>query len=136
LNLLFPDQKDVHNKAMVKHYLNGDWQSPSIVHYCPDGHCPVDCSSGAFGQHVAGQLGPILVGRLLKVFPRHRWTGAEVTLRDASLLVSPHRMLEACGPVWLVCCKQHRDPTKADFDKHDGSRLEPAAISQHVFRHW
>lgn len=123
LDLIFPGATDPSRRAVLEHYLNGDWQCIwEIQHVCPHGHC-VSGSRESIADAFAEQVVPVMVPRLLHLFPRHRWTGAEVTLSDAGVLALPHRMLEQVGPVWLRCAQERRDPVAGDFAPSLGSDL-------------
>jgi hypothetical protein len=115
LAVMFPEHRDACRRTTLAFCLNGDWEDPVPTHYCSGGHGP-GCNAKLLAEHVAGAM----VCRLLKIFPRHRWTGAEETLRDCCVLFGPHRCLEVCGPIWLQCLKGNRDPTPRDFEAQGG----------------
>ena len=115
LDLLFPLASTDHPLAkqeaasvkIISKLLNGDWKERRIVHHCC---CDLPCEPSEFARTLASTLLP----HATPLFPRHRWTGADKTLR-AILLLAPHNMLADLVPVWLDAVTKKTQPTVEQF---------------------
>ena len=104
---------------LLSSLLNGHWEEREIIHYCT---CKVTCTPESFSNVVAHHL----ISRASPLFPRHRWTGADATLRSVLQIAVPHRMLEDLVSVWLDCVTKKRHPDVEAF------RLRPRASKQAI----
>lgn len=91
--------------------MNGDWQcATEVQHFAPTGG-----GSTARDAVADEECLPILLPHLLHLFPRHPWTGANITFREAGLLCVVHGFLLIVGRVWLQCARETRRPQAKDF---------------------
>lgn len=71
---------------------NGDWRAPRVQHFVPARELgKVD--RAAVMAHVTGGLLTALCARQPDLYPRHRWTGADIATDMLGLLESCHNLL-------------------------------------------
>ena len=107
-------KKEVARLDTISRLLNGDWHSHEIVHRCS---CSVPCERGQFARILAAALLP----KATPLFPRHRWTGADSTLRSILLLAVPHGILRSLIPVWLETMATKSPPSVEQFQLRTSS---------------
>jgi hypothetical protein len=101
-------------RQCVDSFLNGNWAVPTPEHYHVFG-CPCRCTSEQeFATYITDTLVPSLMPGMVRLFPRHRWTGSDQTLSDLALMSAPHQLMSQITPIWLTCIRSHRDPTVED----------------------
>ena len=87
------NEQRLHYEAIF----NGDIRDKRIWHYV-DVHAPSDAELKiTIQKHGVAALLP----SLLKLFPRHRWTGSQRVFRSAALLAGTHHLLHDVLYVWL-----------------------------------
>ena len=83
-------------RLTYKRLYNGDIANPDAIEYYAD-ETETDAEiRKMFHKHAA----KVLVPNLLKMFPRHRWTGSSPIIRDTTLLFSTHCIAVAVLPEW------------------------------------
>ena len=87
LNLFFSDVSE-SKRAQLMSLFNGDWQSPDLIHYCNG--C---CNSREHTLEKMMDLIPCFLRSGPKVFPRHKWLGADVCIDWFAKFVVCHQML-------------------------------------------
>jgi hypothetical protein len=92
---------DTGRRSVIETFLNGDWSDSDPQHYhCWD--CTCKCKSGEdAGAFIEDSLVPSIMRTLVRLFPRHRWTGAEAILGDTLRMTAPHQLINQIGPVSL-----------------------------------
>ena len=121
--LIFGDTAKGHK---VRQLLNGDWRVLQIVHHCT-------CQTACDPVTLAKTLSRTLVSRPTPLFPRHRWTGADLTLQSILQVAVPHLMLETIMPVWLRCLRQNEQPSVDDFTSTSMSASEERSLALESF---
>ena len=105
---------DADNLATILHFLGTtNWDRRRIQVILPPGADPV-----LFKQDMKIRLPKALLPAAPSTFPKHRWTGADISL-DETLAVAPHRLLEDCQRVMHRCHKSGRKPALNDFKLPD-----------------
>eukprot|EP00971_Amphidinium_carterae_P341797 6480794-Amphidinium_carterae.1 len=87
-------------QVMLERLPNGDWSNRSSVEF----YCGVGSSMSAkkIVEMYVGGLCAALLSHKPRLFPQHRWSGAEVAIDDISKLEIIHGLLSACYPVFLA----------------------------------
>ena len=88
LDLFFSDVSE-SKKAQLNSVFNGDWQSRELIHYCNG--C---CESKEHTLEKTMELLPCFVRAGPKVFPRHKWLGADVCIDWFAKFAVCHQMLK------------------------------------------
>lgn len=71
---------------------NGDWRAPKVQHYVAPGEvCKVDHS--LLLERVTAGMITALAAKQPEVYPRHRWTGADLCTDQFGVLEACHRLL-------------------------------------------
>jgi hypothetical protein len=102
-------------QAVIRGFFNVDWCKSDPAHFHWDGCTCCDGTPEGFETLIDGSITTALVPGLTVIFPRHRWTNAQLTTDELILLTSCHRCYKRVVPVWLTCMRQKRDPTPRDF---------------------
>eukprot|EP00971_Amphidinium_carterae_P348668 6490620-Amphidinium_carterae.1 len=87
-------------QVMLERLPNGDWSNRSCVEFYSG------VGSSMSGKEIVemyvGGLCFALLSHKPRLFPQHRWSGAEVAIDDISKLEIIHGLLSACYPVFLA----------------------------------
>lgn len=71
---------------------NGDWRAPKVQYYVAPGKLEATNQSTLL-EHVTAGLITALCASQPEVYPRHRWTGADISTDRLGVLESCHRLL-------------------------------------------
>ena len=83
-----------------------------VQHYWPEGCCSSSRGTVAkFYKEVRGALFLLV----LRLWQRHRWTGAHFSISWIGLGASLNGLLEVATPVWMQCCASGDPPKLAAF---------------------
>lgn len=71
---------------------NGDWRAPKVQHFVPPGMAG-STSRALLLEHVTAGLITAMCASQPEVYPRHRWTGADISTDRLGVLESCHQLL-------------------------------------------
>ena len=89
LQLFFEDTQP-RDKVAILHLLNGDWQGNAVQHFCHAGCC---LSEEHSLERITSLLLRVLASKGPRVFPRHKWVGAEESLAWFGRCLCLHNLL-------------------------------------------
>ena len=109
--------------CLTRSFMHGNLCKKRFHHCCVGQHCP---DESACRTACRTTLAPTLVNSALTLFEKHKWIGAEETLREAQVSLLPYGMGKFVLPVWVGCMREAREPVASDFElsADDSSSIE------------
>jgi hypothetical protein len=103
----------LERRQVLRELLNGDWSHKRPVHYCFDGCCSGRDPLDIMCREVVDALLP----SECPMFPRSRWTRANLAVNWLGLLEACHGIASVIMGPWLRELRDHSRPVvEADFD--------------------
>lgn len=92
-------------RALLWHWLNGDWREHSCIQHYKD---PTRLQQHNTPEHICKMVTRALLMALAprapSLFPRHRWTGADISTDEVGLFCCVHGLLQPAYLAFLVSC--------------------------------
>ena len=108
-------------RFLLSHFLNGDWRKKDCIEvFCPPG---VQVDQESILANVTTAVLLSLSGSLFRLYPRHRWMGADTSLDQLGLCESVHGLASAAFKE-VFCPTQEAEPAATSSSAlHPGSSL-------------
>ena len=97
--------------AVLRRFLNGDWTSQCIEHYCPPG-C---CTTGDSIKEMQTELVPALIPHAAPVFNRSKWVRHEQAIDWSGLMFNCHSIGDIVPPWARELSDASKPVVPADF---------------------
>ena len=108
--------KNIIEKRMLLSLLpNGDWRSNDIEVWT--GSAPANMGKAALQNMVVNGLVTALAGCMFEIYPRHRWTGADVAIDRCGLLAIVHNLGPGAYRRYLATFKPSEKGRQGEGDR-------------------
>ena len=86
--------KSAERRVALLTWFNGDWRNVDVVEHYVDTRKPAEQRTHAFlAKAIARAAAQALASRCPPTFPRHRWTGADLSVDEVGVLMAVHGLL-------------------------------------------
>lgn len=121
LNLfLCKGSKVLQRQVLLTQTLNGDWRSRRLQHFVPH-TVPEMPTREALVSLISDQLISAVASKQPSCYPRHRWTGADISIAELGLMEACHGLLTAA---YLHYTSSKTKPSPQDGTVSDGIAAE------------
>lgn len=108
-------------------WLNGDWRDHSCIQHYPRRSGGERLSRDAIAKRLTHILVSALAGKAPSTFPRHRWTGVDLSLDELGLMQCVHGVLAHAYRAFLIACG-HQQARDWDAELHRTAIMDKQAL--------